>query len=154
MLKRFLIVVVTILVILQFIRPERNLSAAFANDISTRFPVPEEVGQVLSKSCYDCHSNYTDYRWYFNVQPLGLWLQRHVDEGKKHLNFSEFITYSRKKQLHKLEETVEMLTAREMPLPLYEAVHSSARLSDAERVLLVNWANALMDRIEREQPGT
>ena len=149
MLKRFLIVVAIILIGLQFVRPTRNLSANFTNDITTSYPVPEDVLALLKRSCYDCHSNYTDYRWYFNIQPLGVWLQRHVDEGKKHLNFSEFTTYSRNKQAHKLEETVELLANHEMPLPLYEAVHVQARLTEQERKRMLEWAKALQEQLQR-----
>lgn len=82
MLRKILIVLVLLLVILQFVRPERNLdNSVNPNDIAVHYPVPENVQAILKKACYDCHSNYTHYPWYTNIQPVGLWLQNHINEG-------------------------------------------------------------------------
>ena len=48
----------------------------------------EEVLKVLKESCFDCHSNKTNYPWYNNITPVNFWLAAHVKDGKKHLNFS------------------------------------------------------------------
>ena len=105
MLKKILYVLLAALVIIQFIRPQRNQSEGpFPNDITAQFPLDANSKAVLEQSCYDCHSNNTRYPWYANVQPVAWWLQEHVNDGKKHLNFSEFGTYAPKKQHHKFEE--------------------------------------------------
>lgn len=94
MIKKILYVLIAALVIIQFIRPKQNVSAGpFTNDVSTKFAVNDNVASILKQSCYDCHSNNTVYPWYANVQPVTWWLQDHVNEGKKELNFSEFATY-------------------------------------------------------------
>ena len=150
-MKKFLIAIIVILIVIQFIRPERNEGNAVGpNEIAQIYPVPEPTYQVLQDVCYDCHSNHTDYPWYINFQPVGWWLQHHIDEGKEHLNFSEFGTYTKKKQAHKLEETVEMVTEGEMPLESYTWIHKEARLTDAQREIVVNWAKALQTQLEQE----
>jgi len=84
---------VAVLIILQFIRPTKNEGMALAEtDILHADSVPADVQKILKTSCYDCHSNHTNYPWYTNIQPIGLWMQWHVNDGKKELNFSEFKT--------------------------------------------------------------
>lgn len=151
MVKKILIGLVIVLVILQFIRPERNISTtASANDIRVTHAVPANVLSVLKRACYDCHSNNTNYPWYTNIQPVGWWMQHHVNEGKEELNFSEFGTYSAKKAAHKLEETAEMVEEKEMPLESYTWIHKDAKLSADEIKLVADWANALKAQIEHK----
>lgn len=152
MVKKILIGLVIVLVILQFIRPEGNISTTTsANDIRVTHAVPANVLSVLKRACYDCHSNNTNYPWYTNIQPVGWWMQHHVNEGKEELNFSEFGTYSAKKAAHKLEETAEMVEEKEMPLESYIWIHKDAKLSADEIKLVADWANALKAQIEHKQ---
>lgn len=149
MLRKILIGLLVVLVIIQFIRPERNVASAMsANDISTKYTVPDDVNKVLQKACNDCHSNNTVYPWYSNIQPVGWWLQNHVNEGKEELNFSEFASYKNKKAAHKLEEVVELVEEGEMPLESYTIVHKEAKLTNEEKATLVAWAKALHQQIK------
>jgi hypothetical protein len=148
MIKKIAYVLLAALVIIQFFRPARNISTAKSpNDISNKYAVPASVQEILNTSCYDCHSNNTVYPWYANIQPVAWWLADHVNEGKKELNFSEFITYSPKKAHHKLEEVIEMVKEGEMPLQSYTIIHQNAKLSDAQKLEISNWADGLMKEI-------
>ncbi len=148
MLKRVLIILVAILVIIQFIRPEKNISTAVsANDITGHYPVPENVVSILKLSCYDCHSNNTIYPWYFNIQPIAWWMKDHIDEGKKELNFSEFASYAPKKQAHKLHAIIEEIKKDQMPLDSYLWIHKNAKLNDAQKISVTNWADSLQRSI-------
>lgn len=130
-----------LLVVAQAIRPMSNHGTiAGPNHLSKLAPVPADVDAVLQRACYDCHSNATVYPWYANVQPVGWWLEKHVRDGKRHLNFSEFTTYSLKRATKKLEETAEEVREHEMPLASYTWMHPAAKLSDAEIKLLADWA--------------
>jgi len=151
MRKKVILIILGLLVIIQFIRPARNISTADStNEISKHYMVPDEVKKIMQVSCDDCHTNNTDYPWYTNIQPVGWWMQWHVNEGKKHLNFSEFASYAPKKQHHKLEETEEMIREGEMPLNSYLWVHKDAKLSPEQKDLLINWATALKEKIAKE----
>jgi hypothetical protein len=141
-LKKVLVVLLVILVVIQFIRPDKNIGNSYgANDVTQAIATSNEVKIILDKACMDCHSNNTSYPWYNNIQPVAFWLANHVDEGKEELNFSEFKTYKLKRQDHKLEEVVEMIQEGEMPLSSYTITHGDAKLTDAEKQLLINWAN-------------
>lgn len=147
--KKILYGLLAVLVIMQFIRPERNVSEIpSANDIRVQYPMPANVESILKRACYDCHSNNTSYPWYTNIQPIGWWMQHHVDEGKAELDFSEFATYSPKKADHKLEEVVEMVEEKEMPLESYTWIHKDAVLSTEEIEIVTQWANELRSVIQ------
>jgi hypothetical protein len=143
MLKKILFVVVIIFVAIQFYRPARNMSKAVStNDITNVHPPSSEVNNILQKACNDCHSNNSNYPWYTNIQPFGMWIQDHIDEGKSELNFSEFKTYTAKRQAKKMHEIEEMIEENEMPLYSYTLIHKEAKLTEIEKQQLVTWAKA------------
>lgn len=153
MAKKILVVLLVVLVIIQFIRPVQNVSAEQSpTDIEKKYETPENVKATLSKACRDCHSNNTNYPWYSNIQPVAWWLDGHIRDGKKHLNFSEFGNYPPKKAEHKLEELVESQQDHWMPLDSYMKLHAEARLTSAESQELIDWANALRQKIKLESP--
>lgn len=154
MIKKILIGLLVVLVAIQFIRPEKNVSNDDTYGIATKYKVPAEVNEILTISCNDCHSNLTKYPWYANVQPVAWWLDHHVKDGLKHLNFSEFTKMPIAFQNHKLEETVEMVEELEMPLPSYTylGLHSEAKLTDDQRKMIIDWANAQMDTLKANYP--
>lgn len=148
MIKKIAFVLLAGLVIIQFFRSERNIStAATPNDISNKYAVPSNVQEILKSSCYDCHSNNTVYPWYANIQPVAWWLQDHVTEGKKELNFNEFLSYAPKKAHHKLEEVVEQLEKDEMPLKSYRVIHRNAIVDAEKKKIISDWAKGLMAEI-------
>ena len=97
---------------------------------------PPEVLEVLERACFDCHSNETRWPWYGYVAPTSWLLAHDVEEGREHLNFSNWKTMKVGKRQHALEEIWEEIEEKEMPLPAYEILHPSARLSDKDMDIL------------------
>lgn len=147
MLKKILLILLLVFIIAQFIQPPKNnASAATANDITHAVQVPDTVMALLKLACYDCHSNSTNYPWYSKITPINWWLYNHIEEGKKHLNFSEFTgTYKRK--MRKLEESGELTEKHEMPINSYLWIHKDADLTDAQRKLIVDWTNTARQQL-------
>jgi len=145
MKKKIGIGLLVALIVLQFIRPTRNLAEPFItkNDISKTYAISERVHQILVKKCYDCHSNNTEYPWYTNIQPVGLWMQHHVNEGKEELNFSEFGTYAERKANHKFEEISDAVNEGWMPLDSYVWIHKDAEITQEDRDLINAWIKSL-----------
>lgn len=144
--------ILVVLVIIQFIRPSKNISEQLItdNDISKTFAMTDEVHQILIKKCYDCHSNSTVYPWYNNIQPVGWWLAAHVDEGKEELNFSEFKTYPEKKANHKMEELSEAVNEGWMPLDSYLWIHGDAKITEADKNVINAWIKTLPIVFEKD----
>ncbi len=152
MIRKILIGLLVLLVIIQFIRPEKNQSNDQKNHIGTLYPIPEDVKQIMAVSCDDCHSNNTRYPWYSNFQPVAWWLNNHVLDGKRHLNFSEIAARRINYQNHKMEEVIEMVDEGEMPLWSYTLTHGDARLTKEQREKITNWARSTMDIIKNKYP--
>lgn len=129
-----------VLVLLQFIPGSINKSDKITpTDIVSNYRVPDQVQSVLKRSCYDCHSNNTFYPWYAHVQPFRLLLDQHVMDGKEELNFSEYGSYSKKRQSNKLRSIGESLEKGTMPLKSYRIMHADARLTEAEKAVVLKW---------------
>ncbi len=151
MIKKIAYILLALLVIIQFIRPARNSSEIeAANFIGKKYAVPENVGGILRKACYDCHSNSTVYPWYAYIQPVGFWLDDHVNEGKKELNFSDFLSYSPKKARNKMDKVAEEVKEGGMPLDRYTWLHTNAKLTQDERGQLTTWADDISKQIVTE----
>ena len=84
---------------MQLYQTARNIG--FEQDINANFTevynVPKNVEVVLQTSCYDCHSNNTNYPWYSNIQPVGFFMEHHIKEAKENVNFDEWGNYSSRK---------------------------------------------------------
>lgn len=127
------------LVIIQFIRPEKNEGGYESVSFFENETKPsEQVAVILKNNCYDCHSNQTQYPWYAEIAPFSFWLDDHVKHGKGDLNFSEWESFSAKKKDHKLEEIFEEVEEGEMPLDSYTWIHGN--LSKDDQKLLLQWA--------------
>tara|TARA_R110002050_G_scaffold196426_3_gene331416 strand:- start:7436 stop:7945 length:510 start_codon:yes stop_codon:yes gene_type:complete len=155
MIKKILIGLAIVFIIIQFIHPDKNDSNDLTYDVSTKYEVPEAINDLLKVSCNDCHSNKTEYPWYANVQPVAWWLNDHVVDGKRHLNFSTFTKLPIAVQNHKFEETIEMVEDKEMPLASYTnfGLHSEANLTDEQREMLMDWAKEQMTYLKNTYPA-
>lgn len=123
-------------------RPEKNISPVEAkNSIEKLFPIPDSVLTILKTACYDCHSNNTRYPWYSNIQPVALFLNKHIVEGKKELNFDEFGNYTERRQQSKLKAIAYQVRDGEMPLYSYKLMQSEARLQKRDIQIIINWIN-------------
>jgi hypothetical protein len=153
MFKKIMLFLLAGLVVIQFIHPKRNRSEGpQANYIGNAFTVPDDVKGILKKACNDCHSNNTEYPWYSKLQPVDWWMDKHVKDGKKELNFDEYTHKSLRYQYHKMEEVIEMVKEGEMPLDSYTWVHKDAKLTDDEKNKIYNWANSVMDTMKAKYP--
>lgn len=149
LLKSIGLVLVVVLVGIQFIPSRTNQDKAVPpSDFIVTNGVPENIGHILRTSCYNCHSNNTSYPWYSRVQPVGWFLQNHINKGKAELNFSEFGSYSVRKQKSKLRSMVSQVEKDEMPLSSYTFIHREARLSQESKKVLIDYLNALQDSIQ------
>lgn len=139
-LKKALFVFALAFIAIQFIKPSRNISGkAFSTDISNTYSIPENLYALLLNSCYDCHSNNTNYPWYSNIQPIGWQMESHIKKGKEKLNFSEFGELSSRRQNSKLREIEVSINDSTMPMSVYTLMHRKARLSQEDKESLINW---------------
>jgi hypothetical protein len=105
---------------------------------------PPDVQAILQRACADCHSNDTKWPWYADVAPISWPVRKHVLDGRRHLNFSEWLkpgetTFS---SWSDLEDLGKAVAAKSMPLFGYDWMHAEAKLTPAERDRIKKWADS------------
>ena len=146
--KKIALVLLIVFVGIQFIPTERNQSDSVpSTDFMLVNNVPENIQKKLQVSCYDCHSNNTQYPWYNKVQPVAWFLEDHIKEGKAELNFNEWDSLSNRRKKSKLRSIIKQIESDEMPLYSYTLIHKDASFSEAEKQELIRWIEQLKDSI-------
>jgi len=141
-LKKIVAGLAVVLVGVQFIPTNINKQESIPKtDIRYVYDLPENVIYALETSCYDCHSNNTNYPWYSKVQPIRLLMDKHIREGKEELNFNEFDNYSDRMKRNKKQSIGSQIEEGEMPLPSYLIMHEEAKLSEEEKLALIEFFN-------------
>lgn len=99
-----------------------------------------ETRALAKTACFDCHSNETDWSpWYASVAPSSWLVQHDVEEGRQHLNFSEWNDGGKPREL---DELWEVLAEGEMPPAVYILQHPEADLTPAQVEQLVSGLKA------------
>lgn len=138
--RRVFIGLLILIVLMQLIKVDRsNPPLQMHKDFITLTQAPKQINLLLKKSCYDCHSNETHYPWYFSVAPISWWAKDHVNDGRRHLNFSTWADYPSEKKEHKLDECYTEIAEGEMPLTSYTLAHPKAVLSHEQKTMLMEW---------------
>jgi hypothetical protein len=146
-MKKIIILIIIALIVIQFFRPKRNISETPAQYAITQ--VPADVEEVFKTSCYDCHSNNTAYPWYNNIQPVAWWLDKHVKDGKRHLNFDIFDSVTTARKIKKLKNISSTIKKDEMPLSSYTLIHRNAILNQQQKDLVIHWADSLVAELSK-----
>jgi hypothetical protein len=96
-------------------------------------PWPDAHSRDIARtSCYDCHSNETDWPAYSYVAPASWLVRRDVDEGRDKLNFSRW-----DEDQGELDKVVDQVERGKMPPDNYTRIHGSAKLTEEEKRVLV-----------------
>ncbi len=147
-LQRLLIFLGLTMIAVQFFGPEKTNPAVDETKTITAFaPMPPEVSAIFTRACYDCHSHQTRWPWYSNVAPVSWFVIDHVNDARRHLNFSEWTAYDPKRMKRKLEEIKEEVEDGAMPLPSYLPLHPDAKLSTNDVQALRAWTIAERERL-------
>ena len=150
--KKIALLLLVAFIAIQFIQPVRNKSGqVLPTDILRTVPVSPAVSALLKIGCYDCHSNNTNYPWFAMVQPIGWILNGHIQKGKAELNFSEFGSYTVRRQKSKLESIASQVNDNSMPLTSYTFIHKNAKLSTEDKALLIDWATQTNEAISTKR---
>jgi hypothetical protein len=146
--KIIAVVLLVAFVGIQFIPTTRNQSDMVPEtDFMLVNNVPENIQNKLQVSCYDCHSNNTQYPWYNKVQPVAWFLEDHIKEGKAELNFNEWDSLSTRRKTSKLRSIIKQIENGEMGLDSYTFIHRDAKFSEAEAEEIINWVTQLKNSL-------
>ncbi|MFC4219204.1 heme-binding domain-containing protein [Flagellimonas marina] len=149
-IKKILVALLVLLVIIQFFRPEKNISTEpVATNFESETRPDTEIVAILESKCYDCHSNNTEYPWYAEVAPVSFWIDGHIEEGKEHFNVSDWASFNAKKKAHKMEELAEEVEEGKMPEDSYTWMHGN--LTEEEKEKLIEWAKKVQKNLEETE---
>jgi hypothetical protein len=105
--------------------------------------VPPQVDSILQRACNDCHSDLTRWPWYSNVAPISWFVIDHVDEGRRHVNFSDWLRSNTKSPAEYTRERFQAMCKQvqtyDMPLTSYLLLHRAATLSQADIDTICQW---------------
>jgi hypothetical protein len=119
----------------------RNKRVSGEKTFERVFSPPESVMAVLRRSCYDCHSQETRWPWYSRLPGIGRELEKHVTQGRLHMNLSEWDAGAdATEQADLVAGTCETVKMRLMPLAQYLWLHPMSRVSEADTKTLCEWS--------------
>lgn len=154
-LKWALIILAVAFIGIQFVRPAKtNPAVDNTRTIASLGQVPANVSAILERSCNDCHTHNTRWPWYSEIAPVSWYVAHDVNEGREHLNLSDWASYDPKRASRKLDEICEEIEKGAMPPSAYVLLHPSAKLSDEDKKALCEWAKAERERVNQTQAST
>jgi len=140
--RRLILVALVVFVLVQFVGPARANPPVDPNRAITKhIAVPADVKTLLDRGCWNCHSNQTNWPAYAYVAPISWNVITHVNDGRGSLNFTDW-PESPEEAADLLDATCDEVKKGTMPMPQYTWLHPEAKLTDAERKRLCDWANA------------
>jgi len=152
-LKWIAIVVAVIFIGLQFTTPRHtNPTVDAAQTLAATIAVPPDVSAVFARSCNDCHSNQTNWRWYTYVAPVSWFTVGHVNDGRKELNLSEWGRYGTRMKDTRLKAICAQTRSGTMPLASYAWVHRDTKLSPAEAKKICDWTENTRKQLAATSP--
>ena len=149
-MKKTLLVLLLVFIAIQLVPVDRtNMPVDKTQNFVDIQKPPQEVEKIIKNACYDCHSNETKYPNYAYVAPISWSVKHHINEGREHLNFSTWAKYNSDQKEHILEECIKTIQEGEMPMRAYVNFHEEAKLTQAQRDMLVHYFNQLKVMNER-----
>ncbi|PXY40908.1 cytochrome C [Flavobacterium cheongpyeongense] len=147
--KKSVLIGLLVFLLIQLYQPARNESYEQAKTVNFTkvYHVPKPIETILRTSCYDCHSNNTNYPIYSYLQPARYFMEGHIKEGKENLNFDQWGDYGNRKQKNKLDRIVKQIKSDEMPLASYTFIHRNAILSDNKKQQVIKWIEKTTDSL-------
>ena len=145
---RWLIGIAVFFVAIQVIRPARtNPPIDPSQEITAKMPVDPAVQQIFARSCNDCHSQRTIWPWYSNVAPVSWLVIRDVDDGRRHMNFSNFAMTPPRRLGRTLQDVCREVRSGDMPMTIYVPMHPKSKLTPQDVETICQWTQARLNAL-------
>lgn len=129
------------LIFMQFVKPDNTYVAIEKEKLA----LPEEVEAILRSSCFDCHSNESNLKWFDKITPVNWIVAQDIKKARTVLNFSDWDKLPEKAQSAKLYYSLNKILSNEMPLKSYRFLHD-AEVSESEIDILRNYITSRTPR--------
>lgn len=115
-----------------------EIGAAYAKDVQP----------IFKRSCMDCHSGDTVWPWYHSIPGVRQYLDGHVEDGRHDLELGKGFPFNTDVPLPRhLRRIGFVVKDGKMPLWDYALMHKDARLSEADKAVIVKWAEDGFQRL-------
>ncbi len=153
--RKLALVLVGIVLGIQLIRPAKtNPPVDPQRELTANTQMPQQVSDSLHRACNDCHSYRTVWPWYSNVAPISWVVTDDVNEGRRHLNLSDWSQYDPKRADKKLNQICEEVKGNWMPLVSYKLMHPASRLTEHQRAEICLWVGAERQKLTQSETAS
>ena len=144
-MKTLFLSLATLIVAIQFYRPHKNIQIHPTNkDFLVYEKAPKHIVKIFKTSCYDCHSNHTEYKWYDNIAPLSWYVDSNIKRAKFSLNFSEWGDFPSWRRLLFFQGAIPYdIDIKKMPSQNYLLMHSDAEISSDKKEQIARWISSI-----------
>jgi hypothetical protein len=126
---------------LQVVQPART-NPPVKSDFLKATGAPPDVAAMFHAACYDCHSDETRWPWYSYVAPMSWQIAQDVNDGRRHVNLSEWPADNPDLARKRIENMSDEIDDSDMPLKKYTLIHRDARLTAEQRNTLTQWLDS------------
>jgi len=113
----------------------------------------KNVKSIFQKSCFDCHSNQTQYPWYAKIPGAKQLIASDVAEANSHLDMSEDFPFKgHGSPIEDLEAIRKAVVENSMPPFRYWMLHDGSRLSGEEKKTVLVWVNSSIQLFNESKP--
>ena len=106
------------------------LSSSLYRESAANGDFPDEIDLILKTSCFDCHNT-----------------EARSEDAKKAIQFDLWDDYRVIKKISILAEMAEVVEENKMPPKKYLENKPGAKLSEAQKKQLIDWANNESERL-------
>jgi len=149
MKKKLSIAAVALMAVIQFVPaapPKSNPPFDAARGFEKVMKPPVDVAAILKRACYDCHSNETVWPAYSYIAPVSWLVQKHVADGRRMLNFSEWLLPAENEfsDWSGFEKICTEVRTGNMPMEGYVKLHPAAILTEQDKQAVCGWVDRKM----------
>jgi hypothetical protein len=126
------------------------MSPPSANDslfavINTGF---QALKPAFEKSCYDCHSKYTQFPWYYKLPVIKGMIDGDIKTARKNVDFSNGFPFTgRGSQADMLQDIKDEISGGDMPPFSYRMIHWGRQIEGASMESVVTWIDSSLMRL-------
>src|SRR5579863_8276401 len=95
-----------------------------------------QVVEILTSSCFDCHSEASTAAWYVKIAPSYWW----SGSARENLNFTDWKDYDEHRRNAEIQAIGRVVNRGEMPPWDYTVFNPAAELSNQQKDLVTEWA--------------
>ncbi|HUP57286.1 MAG TPA: heme-binding domain-containing protein [Bdellovibrionota bacterium] len=112
------------------------------------------IRPIFEAKCFNCHSDRTEYPWYYKIPGVKQFIDSGIAEAREHLDMSHGFPFKGHRE-DPVEETLKeigaMIAEGEMPPWYYIPLHGGSRLTDGESKAILAWVKKSRDLLMWEE---